>query len=71
MTCQEFPLWLSRLRTQYRVYEDASSIPGLVQWVKGSGIAMRCGAVHRCGSDPMLPWLWHKPAAATQIQLLA
>ena len=30
----EFPLGLSRLRTQHSVPEDASSIPGLTQWVK-------------------------------------
>ena len=28
----EFPLWLSRLRTQYS--EDEGSNPGLAQWVK-------------------------------------
>ena len=28
---REFPLWLSRLRTQCCLYEDAGSIPGLVQ----------------------------------------
>ena len=32
--CQEFPLWLSGLRTQDSVHEDVGSIPGLVQWVK-------------------------------------
>ena len=31
---QEFPLWLSRLRTQHNLPEDAGSIPVLVQWVK-------------------------------------
>ena len=31
----EFPLWLSRSRTQHNVHEDASSIPDLCQWVKG------------------------------------
>ena len=30
----EFPLWLSGLRTQHSIYEDASSIPGLTQWIK-------------------------------------
>ena len=30
----EFPLWLSRLKTQCRVLEEAGSIPGLAQWVK-------------------------------------
>ena len=27
----EFPLWVSRLRTQHSVGEDAGSIPGLAQ----------------------------------------
>ena len=30
----EFPLWLSGLRTQHSVHEDAGRIPGLTQWVK-------------------------------------
>ena len=32
---------------------------------------MRCGVDSRCGSDPVLLWLWRKPAAAALIQSLA
>ena len=31
---EEFPLWLSGLRTQRSIQEDANSIPGFVQWVE-------------------------------------
>ena len=31
---REFPLWLSGLRTQGSVYENAGLIPGPAQWVK-------------------------------------
>ena len=30
----EFPLYLSRLRSQHSVCEDEGSIPGLTHWVK-------------------------------------
>ena len=32
---------------------------------------MSCGAGHRCGSDPELLWLWHRPVAAALIKLLS
>ena len=32
---------------------------------------MSCGVGHRCGLDPMLLWLWHRPAAVDLIQPLA
>ena len=51
--------------------EDTGSIPGLAQWVKGSGVAMSCGVGHRCGSDLVLLWLWHRPTAVALIRPLA
>jgi len=49
------------------IHEEVGSIPGLSQWVKGSGIAMSCGIVHRHGLDLALQWLWHRLAAAALI----
>ena len=47
-----------------RNHEVAGSIPGLAQWVKGSGIAVSFGV---CGLDPELLWLCYRPAAAAPI----
>ena len=49
------------------IHEDSDSIPGLTQWVKGSGIAASCGVGHRCNSDPALLWLCLRPAAVALI----
>ena len=48
-------------------------IPGLIQWVKGSGVAVSCGVGRSRGLDPALLWLWlwRRPAAAVPIQPLA
>ena len=54
-----------------RNQEVAGSIPGLAQWVKGSGDAMSCGVGHRHSSNLALLWLWHKPAATAPIRPLA
>ena len=37
----------------------------------GSSDAMRCGVGHRCNLDPVLLWLWGRPAAVALIRLLA
>ena len=49
------------------IHENVGSIPDLTQWLKGSGITLTCGGGCRCGSDPVLLWLWLWPAAAALI----
>ena len=51
----EFPSWLTNPTRKHKV---ASLIPGLAQWVIGSGIAVSCGV--GCLDpelDPELLWL--------------
>ena len=38
---------------------------------QGSCFAASCRIGHRCGLDPVLLWLWHRPAAAAPIRPLA
>ena len=53
------------------IHEDEGLIPGLTQRVKGSIIAVSCAVDLRCSLDPVLLWLWYRPAGAAPIQLLA
>ena len=53
------------------IYEDASIIPGLIQWAKGSSVAVSYGVSHRLGSALTLLWLWHRLAATALILPLA
>ena len=57
LTVPELPSWLSGLRTQHSVREDAGSLSGLMQWVKDP-TSQASGVGRRCGSDPALPGLW-------------
>ena len=38
---------------------------------QGSGVAVSCGVALRCGLDPELLWLWHRPEDVALIQPLA
>ena len=49
----------------------AGSIPGLAQWVKNLVLPWSCGVGHRHGLDPVLLWLWRRPAATAPIRPLA
>ena len=49
--------------TLHSLYMDAGLIPGLAQCVKDAGSSIG----HRYDSDPVLLWLWHRPAAATPV----
>ena len=52
-------------------HEAAGLIPGLAQWVKDLAFAVSCGGGHRCGSAPVLLWLWRRPVSTAPIRLLA
>ena len=54
-----------------RNHEVAGSIPDLAQWVKGSSVAVSCGVGCRRGLDPVLLWLWCRPAAPAPIRPIA
>ena len=54
------------------IYEDTDWIPGLIQWVKGSCVAVGGNVGRRCGSDLALlwMWMWRMPAATALIRPL-
>ena len=54
-----------------RNHEVAGLVPGLAQWVKGSGVAVSCGVGHRRGLDPALLWFWCRPVATALMGPLA
>ena len=58
-------MWLSGLS----IHEDVGLILGLEQEVKDLALPQAVG--NRCCSDPVLTWLWCRPAAAALIRPLA
>ena len=53
------------------IHEDAGSIPGPIQWVKGSRIALSYSIDGRCSSDLVLLWLWCRLAAVAPVRPVA
>ena len=43
-----------KMKNLTAIHEYVGLIPGLVQWVKESSIALSCGVGRRCGSEPAL-----------------
>ena len=56
--------WLTNLTRNMRF-----RVPSLA--LLGSGVAMSCGVGRRCGSDPVLLWLWCRLVTIAPIRLLA
>ena len=51
------------------IHEDMDSIPGPAQLVEDPVLLWAVVFVgHRCSSDLVFLWLWHRPAAAVWIQ---
>ena len=65
----KFLLWLRGLRTQCCLCAVAGSTPGLTHWVKDPALLQACSIGHRCGSDPVFPWLWCRPQLQLQFSL--
>ena len=63
-------MWLRGLRTRRGLGEDTGLIPGLTQWVKYPTLPC-CVIGCKCNLDPLLLWLWRRPAAAALIRSLA
>ena len=58
------PQWV---KNPASIHEDTALIPGLAQWVKGSGVAVNCGVVCWCGLDPVLLSLWCRPSISCSL----
>ena len=60
-----------RVKNLTSIHEDMGLIPGLTWWVSDLALPQSCGVGCRCGSDPVLLWLWSRLAAEALIRPLA
>ena len=59
------PVMARWLMNPTSIHEDSDPIPGLAHSTMG------CGVGHRGGWDPVLLWLWRRPAVAAPVLPLA
>ena len=62
-----FPIVAQWVKNPTGIHKVAVLIPSLTQWVKDLALPQ----AGRCKWDPVLLWLWYRPAAAAQIPPLA
>ena len=65
------PIVAQEVKNLTNIHKDASLIPDLTQWVKGSSVATSCSVGSRGDSDLALLWLWCRPTATAPFQPLA
>ena len=63
---REFYLWLSRNEPKWYPW-GCGFDPWRCSVLSEAGVAESCGVGHRHSLDPMLLWLWCRPAAAAPI----
>ena len=52
------PIVAQEVKNLTSIHEDVASIPGLAQWVRGSGVAVSCSVGSKGSSNLVLLWLW-------------